>query len=491
MRHLISLACAAISLSLGACGGGTTPAGSLSVDARNHDQTPWEQPVPKASCLPTDRVETALQGQVPVIDRLSGRSLQGYNCNLERVGHHEGDGAGWQMAWFDHCAYYGTASHFGTDSSTPMRPRANPGVVVMDVANPVNPQVAGYLDSVAMLDPWESLKVNEARLLLAGVNAQAGGGGPEIDIYDIAADCEHPQLLASKAVGTAVGHAGNFAPDGLTYYSGSTLRAIDVSDPTDPTLLKDDFPVGTHDISASEDGNRLYATITGLGLPQSNGLVILDSTEIQARVEDPQVEIVSEFYWDDGAISQMSQPITIAGKPYILYVDEGGSGLSTKHNFCARGLPPFAFARIIDVSDEKNPFTVSKLMLETHDPANCAETINDDQAIFLYDSHYCTVDNPDDARLVACSYFESGLRVFDIRDPYKPKEIAYYNAPLTPGYKEGSYYNTTGTCHTADWAGAHPRFVLERNEIWYTGQCTGFHVLRFTQPLSKLLGETH
>ena len=36
-----------------------------------------------------------------------------------------------------------------------------------------------------MLDPWESLKVNERRQLLGADNGQNGGGGPEIDIYDI------------------------------------------------------------------------------------------------------------------------------------------------------------------------------------------------------------------------------------------------------------------------------------------------------------------
>src|SRR5437763_934242 len=39
-----------------------------------------------AQCGPTDRPETGLQGQIPIPDRVSGRSVQGYTCNLTEVG---------------------------------------------------------------------------------------------------------------------------------------------------------------------------------------------------------------------------------------------------------------------------------------------------------------------------------------------------------------------------------------------------------------------
>lgn len=67
----------------------------------------FESPVPRAECGAGSRPETGLQGQVS--DRESGRSAEGYTCNVEVVGHYgaaEGfEGAEWQHAWFDHGAY--------------------------------------------------------------------------------------------------------------------------------------------------------------------------------------------------------------------------------------------------------------------------------------------------------------------------------------------------------------------------------------------------
>ena len=58
----------------------------------------FEGPVARADCGPGSMPETAIQGRVSMEDRLSGRSQQGYSCNLELVGQHQGKGASWQHA---------------------------------------------------------------------------------------------------------------------------------------------------------------------------------------------------------------------------------------------------------------------------------------------------------------------------------------------------------------------------------------------------------
>src|SRR6202043_104086 len=126
-------------------------------------------------------------------------------CNLKLVGQSQGDGANWQSAEFKDrrghtCGYHGTA--FTTAG------RAHTGAPVVDLTEPNHPTATVYLTTTSMLDPWESLKVNERRQLLAADNGHNGGGGPEVDIYDVSGDCRFPQLLASIAVGPSGGGGG-------------------------------------------------------------------------------------------------------------------------------------------------------------------------------------------------------------------------------------------------------------------------------------------
>jgi hypothetical protein len=175
--------------------------------------------VPKATCGPLDRPETGLQGQTPLADRQSGATTQAYNCNLEKVGQFEGEGASWQLTWFGDCAYYDTANN-----NSP--PPQHPGTVVVDVSDPEHPNATAYLTGAAMLDPWESLKVNPQRKLLGatkGPGLSLTGSGFAVNpndknftFYDISADCKHPKLLSDVAVEGHIGHTGDFSADGMT-----------------------------------------------------------------------------------------------------------------------------------------------------------------------------------------------------------------------------------------------------------------------------------
>src|SRR5262249_33412458 len=255
--------------------------------------------VPRAACGPNDHPETALQGQVPANLRANG--FKGFNCNLELIGHSRGDGANWQTPESGDRAGH-TCGYHGTGFQTANR--TNLGVPVIDATNPANPTPTTYLTTTSMLDPWESLKVNERRQLLGADNGHNGAGGPQVDFYDISADCRSPQLLSSLPVGTGtdgggvlapiVGHEGSFAPDGLTYYGGgrtvpNNYYAVDITDPTQPKLMLSwNVPqvasgARTHGLSVSEDGMRGYfvsigsvtpAQITDPNVAANNGLVV-------------------------------------------------------------------------------------------------------------------------------------------------------------------------------------------------------------------------
>jgi hypothetical protein len=467
--------------------------------------------VPRAVCGPGDHPETALQGQVPANLRATG--FHGFNCNLQLVGQSKGDGANWQTTEFKDraghvCGYYGTA--FTTAG------RTHTGVPVVDLTDASDPTPSGvYLTTTSMLDPWESLKVNDRRQLLAADNGHNGGGGPEVDIYDISQDCRFPQLLSSIAVGTAggggavatvVGHEGSWAPDGLTYYggdlrtNGGQYYAVDTVDPTHPKLITTWLPgVSTnatvHGLSIRDDGNRGYFVSLGRGdnladpnAPATNGLLIYDTSQIQARIPNPQVPLISKLLWKDGSGAQHTIPVTIAGKSYLVFVDEAGSGgfssAAQRANACANGYTPYPMARIIDISDETNPTIVSRVALETHAAKSCIFTLPDlvGLSIFTYGSHYCSVDNKQNATTLACGYFNSGIRVFDIRDPVHPKEIAYYNPAGTTVSSPGSNHTTTAQWIAGgpDWCSAQVHLDAQKGTLWTTCQDNGLLMLKFT-----------
>ena len=126
-------------------------------------------------------------------------------------------------------------------------------------------------------------------------------------------------------------------------------------------------------------------------------------------------------------IPQVAHPVTIDGKPYLVEVDEYSSG-EDGSGVSANG-PRVGAARIIDISDEKQPKVVSDIRLEVHQPEHRAAIAGDYGAqnpTQGYAGHYCNVPSRVDPGIMACSMILSGLRVFDIRDPAHPKEIAYF-----------------------------------------------------------------
>lgn len=459
----------------------------------------------KATCGSNDRPEIGLQGQVPAPLRKAG-GFPGFSCNLEQVGQSRGDGAGWQAVFFADKAGH-VCSYYDTSPSTV--DRTHTGVVVVDATNASHPRQSGYLTSVAMINPLESLKVNERRGLLGAVNLLNGRGGPEIDLYDLSADCRSPHLLshAPSGNGTAApvqdavrADEGSFSPDGLTYYA-TNLRAgsiyvIDISVLEKPKLLAQwslPFNQRTSGLSLSEDGNRVYLTLFGHGLAApatdatslDNGIVIADVSDVQSRRPNPQIKLISTLLWGDGSASHQTIPVKINGKDYLIATDQGGSGVSNANGWmsaCSAGLPAWSMSRIIDIGDEKHPTIVSKLQLEANDPKNCDKVIPDLTGLsgFTYDSHYCSVDNKQNATTLACAYFESGIRVFDIRDPQQPKEIAYFVPASVTTPSPGSQ-NTRATANgRPDHCSAQVRVNATTGNLMTTCQDNGFLVLKFT-----------
>ena len=467
--------------------------------------------VPIAHCRPTDKTESGLQGYTTPAEISSGKAAQGFNCNADVVGQYQGEGASWQLTAWKNCAYFDQRLNAA---------ETHPGTVVVDVSDPANPKPTAWLNDNAMLDPWESLKVNPARQLLAAGQRPSTG----FSIYDISADCKNPVQKAFVNITGMFGHTGQWAPDGNTYYvtplrADQSIIAIDTKDATAPKLLacaagsfgcgtngffvapSPDFPLPNwHDLEFSKDGNTAYGTMFGTGANAGkNGLFLLDVSDFQQRKANPAYRLISTLTWDDGSVgAQNALPITIKGKPYILFSDEAGGGATA----CNQGKSGSGFPRLIDISDPTKPKTVSKLQLDIHDAANCTTAVNapvtsaTGSGFFAFSCHYCNVDDVDNAKIAACNCFASGLRFFDISDALFPREIAYLK-PGAQGTKPlpGSQYaNSVATtfARNFDWATSKPSFPKDRGDpsgdVWTTAQDNGFMVVKLDPKATESLG---
>ena len=424
---------------------------------------------PNAGCGPGSRPEPGIQGRVPADAVASGAADKGYTCNTELVGR-EGKSGGFRVHRFvdkagRECAYYDTTLLFPLNAQN--LGDQPTGVAVVDMSDPTKPKRTATLATLAMQSPHESVNISKKRGLLVAVYGTPGAAPGVVDVYDLNEDCRQPQLQASAPV-ALLGHESGFSPDGLTFYATSlfdgNVTAVDLTDPKLPKPIAV-FRSFSHGMTTSDDGNRGYMASRGVGLE------ILDLSEIQARKPLPQVRQISTYKWDNMSIPQVAIPITIKGRPYVMEVDEFSLDQAGS-DFPAQNGPVVGAARIIDIADEKSPKVVGDMRLAVHQPENRAQLENDPGATSFvqgYAGHYCNVPKRTDPGIVACSFINSGLRVFDIRDPRRPKEIAYFVAPpaASPVMNERSNY-----------AMSQPDFVPERGEIWYSDGNSGFYAVR-------------
>jgi hypothetical protein len=425
-------------------------------------------PTPRATCGPGSQPETGMQGRVSAADAASGRAAEGYTCNAELVSQY-GESGGYKVERFvdatgRECAYFDSTLLFPTNAASPAQYPT--GTIVLDMSNPASPVRTTTLLTPAMQTPHESMVLNKSRGLLAAVMGNPTVYPGVIDVYDVTGDCRNPALQSISPSGI-LGHESGFAPDGRTFYAASIatghLTAVDVSDPSFPVPLW----VGnynSHGLSISNDSNRAYVAAR-------SGLIILDVSQVNQRVPNPQVRVVSRLRWDNITIPQNAIPVTIKGHPYLVEIDEFAT--DSAGNITANG-PVVGAARIIDIADETTPKVVSNIRLEVHQPENRAALAGDPGAgnfVGGYAGHYCNVPRREEPGIVACSFILSGLRVFDIRDPFHPEEIAYFNTPKEP---------TIPGDPPTSYAMSSPSFVPERSEVWYSDGNSGFYAVRLT-----------
>jgi hypothetical protein len=474
-----------------------------------------EQPAPQGPAA-----APGVQGQVPKADQDSGRSQQPYSWNMRLVGQQDiqNRGENGNLGWIGECAY--VAAYYG--GNDPLM-----GMAVVDASNPKNPELVKLMPGTPGTRESQ-VEANERRKIVIVMpfrHPKTPYGDPpgpsQLQIYDASGDCKNPVRVGTFDFGNIVTHEHRITSDGNTVYvtlssyadapqnpppapgqappppqpNGDpnrppSLMAVDITDLANPKQLATwslgDEPgmpkSGMHDLDVNDEGTRAY---TNSGWRQDGvrhqGLTILDTSEVQERRPSPKIRRISSFNWgppENFGGTHSAEYITIKGRQYVICLDE---------TMGANAAAPWGWGRIIDVTEEKYPLQISTITIEAAEERFAQQT-NPDKA--YYGAHYLGVDDRKNASLAFFSWYSSGLRAWDIRDPYLPKEIGWYipGARIDTKLAVGSGYPN----HKVDYVYSFIRYRPETGHIWFNSLFNGFMIAELIdnplRPAAKTTG---
>ena len=435
---------------------------------------PHDKGVSPALCGRGDIAEPGIQGEVP-----AGQTAN-YNCGVKlvgqiaRVGNVQGAGK---------CAYV----------------RSKENVYVIDMSNPSKPV---EVTSVPVHSGSETMRVvvtDKRAVLVSGSS-----------VYDIS-DCAHPVLAGEIAwpplalPGIPVRllpHDIRVNREATKVYASFGVWEADISNLHDPASWK----VTDHrcELAAQQPGpwSEVHRQSIKAGLsvcvdathPNPMGAnYVVGASPLQASLLWPQFAHSPDLNANDtrlyvgdqaGGTSGIWAPVAkvriidltqspfkiigevdgpghgldwfrVAGREYVLHSNEGGTtGIANqpdRGDTCKPYPRPFSLgwgfeAFVSDVTQPEQARNVSMLKLAINDPEFCdvRKASGNDPWIA-----YHLIDNPLDAKFAAVNFGNAGLRIFDIRDPANPREVAYFNhgAPVHAGV--GYYDAARGLIYAA------------------------------------------
>ncbi len=432
-----------------------------------------------ALCGTGDTPEPGIQGDVP-----AGQTAN-YNCGvrlvseLPRVGNVQGVGT---------CAYVRTRSG---------------EVFVIDVSDPTKPLEVTSMPVKSGSETMRVVVTDKRAVLVSGSS-----------VYDIS-DCLHPVLkgeiqwppvslpgIPSRSLphDIRINHAAT------KVYASFGLWEVDISNLQDASTWK----ITDHrcEIAAQQPGPwqqaHKLALAAGRSLcddqarPNPQGAAnVLAASPLQGSFLWPSLSHSPDLNGDDtklyvgdqaGGTSGLWSPVAkvriidltqgtpkiigevdgpghgldwfrVHGRDYVLQSNEGGStGIANQAvggDTCKSYPRPFSLGwgfevLVSDVTRPDHARNVSMLRIAINDPEFCDARKASGKDPWIA---YHLIDNPLDAKFAAVNFGSAGLRIFDIREPTAPHEVAYFNhGPLVHG-GVGYYDAARGLIYAAGSSG--------------------------------------
>lgn len=333
---------------------------------------------------------------------------------LIQVGHSDlgGYGDGMQVMPAGDALYVG---HFGPSGM---------GTSVLDASNPSNLQLVHQMPAPR---GGHSHKVQVADGLLLTNHEAFRGSTPErvgMAIYDLE-DPFQPREIGfwdstGKGVHRVVFEGGRYAYVSATPagFRERIWMVVDLSDPESPVerarwwwpgMREDERPTWSESETRSVHHAMVHGDRAYLGYWDS-GMVILDISDLD------EISVVSHLQWDVGGHTHTCLPLV--GRGLVAVTDEAVTdGCDDDPHM----------VRIVDISDEVHPEVVAICPVPEGD--FCERGLR-------FGAHCLHENRPDSyrsAEVLFVTYFNAGLRVYDVADPASPVEIAHWIPDCPPG----------------------------------------------------------
>jgi hypothetical protein len=359
-------------------------------------------------------------------------------------------------------AYVG--HHGGTQAiPKPLNPMSGQaefnGTSIIDVTDPANPKYLKHIPGTEGLGEQGGAQMVR---VCAGKDLPKGDpnkfyllrvfGGQAHEVWDVT-DAANPVLISRPVTGLRDTHKSWWECDtGIAYLvSGPPgwrvkrmAQIFDLSGPAKPVFIRDfglpgqepgatgAIPADMHGpISTGPSGNRVYF---GYGTDKGGVLQIVDRDKLlhgpkeptAANLRYPEISKLELSAWNGAhtTFPMLGMPIAEFAK------DKDGSKRDIVmivneqiRNECEEARQMVWFA---DVTLEKTPTIISTFMVPEASGHFCdrggrfgSHSSNESMAAVYY------------KKIAMITYFNAGIRAIDVRNPYQPKEIAYYIPAIT------------------------------------------------------------
>jgi hypothetical protein len=335
------------------------------------------------------------------------------------------------------------------------------GTTIIDVSDPRKPQ---ELARVPMPEGWHSHKVRVANGIMIVNHERFGQGSPEfgggLGIYDVSSPSK-PRLLAKWATAGKGVHRysfdGRYAYISPTAegYIGNIMMILDLEDPAKPREVGrwwipgqwaaggESYPWANYAEPRCHHplrlGERLYVSYW------HHGMFILDISDMSR----PKLvaEGIKSRAFPHPTHTCLPLPQKLKGRNVMIVADEDVS---------KRQPAAPAFTWIYDITDERNPIPISTFQVEDIDQGMPQEAMTG-------------CHQPSErlnGTVIPFAWFAQGLRLVDVSDPFRPKEVGHYLPDPPQGCERVSSNDVT---------------IDSRGLIYLVDRQRGVHIVERTQ----------